>query len=54
VADGRVVGVWEPADGIAVTLFSEAGPVSRSALEAEAERLTALTGGSPAVVLQVD
>ncbi|BEL03867.1 winged helix DNA-binding domain-containing protein [Actinoplanes sichuanensis] len=40
VAAGRVAGTWEPTDdGVAVTLFAEAGPVSSDELAAEALHL---------------
>ncbi|MBL7253274.1 DNA glycosylase AlkZ-like family protein [Paractinoplanes lichenicola] len=41
VSAGRVAGTWESGDdGITVTLFAEAGPVSHDDLTAEAARLT--------------
>ncbi|GAB2607985.1 hypothetical protein Aab01nite_61660 [Paractinoplanes abujensis] len=45
VSGGRVAGTWESGDdGITVTLFPEAGPVSHEDLTAEAGRLTKTTG----------
>jgi hypothetical protein len=40
VSDGRVAGTWEPGDdGLTVSLFPEAGPISDDDLAAEAARL---------------
>jgi hypothetical protein len=48
VAGGRVAGTWEQTDsGLTVTLFPEAGAVSEKDLAAEADRVTAITGGRP-------
>ena len=48
MAGGRVVGVWERDETVTVTLFPEAGEISRAEVAAEADRLA--EGAGPVVV----